>query len=34
MEIEIDTERQQDLDTIQELIAMLKQLAENYNYED
>ena len=34
MEIEIDTERDQDLNTIQELIAMLKQLAENYNYED
>jgi len=33
MEIEIDTERDQDLNTIQELIAMLKQLAENY-YED
>ena len=34
MEIEIDTERDQDLNTIQELIAMLKQLAENYEYED
>ena len=34
MEIEIDTERDQDLNTIQELIQLLKQLAENYEYED
>jgi hypothetical protein len=34
MEIEIDTENNQDLNTIQELIDLLKQLAENYNYED
>jgi len=33
MEIEIDTERDQDLNTIQELIEMLKALAENYNFE-
>lgn len=30
MEIEIDTERDQDLETIRELIDMLKNLAENY----
>ena len=34
MEIEIDTERDQDLNTIQELIQILRQLAENYEYED
>jgi hypothetical protein len=33
MEIEIDTERDQDLDTIQELILLLRQLAESYNEE-
>jgi len=33
MEIEIDTERDQDLNTIQELIEILKALAENYNFE-
>ena len=33
MEIEIDTERDQDLNTIQELIEMLRALAENYNFE-
>ena len=32
-EAEIDTENDQDLNTIEELIAMLKQLAENY-YEE
>jgi hypothetical protein len=30
VEVEIDTESNQDLNTIQELIEMLKQLAENY----
>jgi hypothetical protein len=30
VEVEIDTENNQDLNTIQELIEMLKQLAENY----
>ena len=30
MEVEIDTDNDQDLNTIEELIAMLKQLAENY----
>ena len=30
MEIEIDTERDQDLATIRELIEMLRALAENY----
>ena len=29
LEIEIDTESEHDLDTIEELIEMLKQLAEN-----
>ncbi len=33
MEVEIDTDNDQDLNTIEELIAMLKQLAENY-YEE
>ena len=33
MEVEIDTENDQDLNTIEELIAMLRNLAENY-YED
>jgi hypothetical protein len=33
MEVEIDTENDQDLNTIEELISMLKQLAENY-YEE
>ncbi len=33
MEVEIDTENTQDLNTIEELIAMLKQLAETY-YEE
>ncbi len=33
MEIEIDTDNNQDLNTIEELVAMLKQLAENY-YEE
>ena len=32
-EAEIDTENDQDLNTIEELITLLKQLAENY-YED
>mgnify|MGYP000101950653 FL=1 len=32
-EAEIDTDNEQDLNTIEELIAMLKQLAENY-YEE
>ena len=29
VEVEIDTDNQQDLNTIEELIEMLKQLAEN-----
>ncbi len=33
MEKEIDTDDNQDLNTIEELVAMLKQLAENY-YEE
>jgi hypothetical protein len=33
VEMEIDTDNGQDLNTIEELIAMLKQLAENY-YEE
>jgi hypothetical protein len=33
VEMEIDTDNSQDLNTIEELIAMLKQLAENY-YEE
>ena len=33
MEVEIDTDNNQDLNTIEELIAMLRNLAENY-YED
>ena len=32
-EAEIDTENDQDLNTIEELIAMLRNLAENYNEE-
>jgi hypothetical protein len=32
-EAEIDTENDQDLNTIEELIAMLRNLAENY-YEE
>jgi len=32
-EAEIDTDNEQDLNTIEELISMLKQLAENY-YEE
>mgnify|MGYP000641969113 FL=1 len=32
-EAEIDTDNEQDLNTIEELIAMLRQLAENY-YEE
>ena len=32
-EAEIDTDNEQDLKTIEELISMLKQLAENY-YEE
>jgi len=34
MEVEIDTDNSTDLNTIEELIAMLKQLAENYNYDE
>ena len=34
VEAEIDTDNAKDLNTIQELIDLLKQLAENYNYED
>jgi hypothetical protein len=30
IEVEIDTDKQNDLQTIEELIAMLRQLAENY----
>jgi len=30
MEVEIDTDNNQDLNTIEELIAMLRQLAESY----
>ena len=33
VEMEIDTDNSQDLNTIEELITMLKQLAENY-YEE
>jgi len=33
LEMEIDTDNGQDLNTIEELIAMLRSLAENY-YED
>jgi len=32
-EAEIDTDNEQDLNTIEELISMLRQLAENY-YEE
>jgi len=32
-EAEIDTDNEQDLNTIEELIAMLRKLAENY-YEE
>ena len=34
MEVEIDTENNQDLNTIKELIEMLKALAENYYIEE
>jgi|TARA_A200000159_G_scaffold19364_1_gene15949 hypothetical protein len=30
IQVEIDTDNSQDLNTIEELIAMLRQLAENY----
>jgi len=30
IQVEIDTDNNQDLNTIEELIAMLRQLAENY----
>jgi hypothetical protein len=30
IQIEVDTESEQDLTTIEELIAMLKTIAENY----
>jgi hypothetical protein len=30
LEVEIDTEKQQDLNTIEELIAMLRDLAERF----
>jgi hypothetical protein len=30
IQLEIDTDNSQDLNTIEELIAMLRQLAENY----
>ena len=33
MEVEIDTDNDQDLNTIEELIALLKNLADNY-YEE
>ena len=33
IQLEIDTDNSQDLNTIEELIAMLRQLAENY-YEE
>ena len=33
IQVEVDTENAQDLTTIEELIAMLRNLAENY-YED
>ena len=33
MEVEIDTDNNQDLNTIEELIEMLRNLAENYNEE-
>jgi len=30
LEVEIDTEKQQDLDTVEELITMLRELAERF----
>lgn len=30
IELEIDTERQQDLDTIEEMITMLRELVERF----
>jgi len=30
IELEIDTERQQDLETVEEMIAMLRELAESF----
>ena len=34
VEVEIDTENQHDLNTIEELIEMLKVLKEQVNYEE
>ena len=31
IELEIDTERQQDLETVEEMIAMLRELVDLYN---
>lgn len=33
IELEIDTEKEQDLNTIEECIAMLRELADNYQEE-
>ena len=33
LEIEIDTENEQDLNTIEEVVAILKELADNYQEE-
>jgi len=30
IELEIDTERQQDLETVEEMIAMLRELVESF----
>ena len=32
-EVEIDTEKEQDLNTIEEVVAILKELADNYQEE-
>lgn len=33
LEVEIDTEKEQDLNTIEEVVAILKELADNYREE-
>ena len=33
LEVEIDTENEQDLNTIEEVVAILKELADNYQEE-
>jgi|TARA_B110000285_G_C14538024_1_gene343732 hypothetical protein len=33
LEVEIDTEKEQDLNTIEEVVAILKELADNYQEE-